>query len=152
MRSERMFLPLLIVQNKCFVDESRASGDDDQLPSLTMMYFHDGAPPGPRRRPKEEANLRNGDCSSHRFDGLGWRDCEKNLLVVDQTVEELQGSWNRYGRIRCSEVPQKSWIEPMLDDHIVAFDGDISTIVNELVAAGARTFFFFDALAKRYSK
>ena len=103
MRSERMFLPLLIVQNRRFVDESRASGDDDQLPSRTMMYLHDGAPPGPRCRPKEEANLRKGDCSSHRFDGLGWRDCEKNLLAVDQTIKELQGSWNRYRRIQFPE-------------------------------------------------
>ena len=78
------------------------------------MYLHDGASTGPRRRPKEEANLRNGDCSSHRFDGLGWRDCEKNLLVVDQTVEELEGSWKRYRRIRLPELLQKSWTEPML--------------------------------------
>ena len=96
MHSERMFLPLLIVQNRRFVDKSRASGDDDRLPTLTIMYLHDGVPTGLRRRPKEAANLRNDDCSSLRSDELGWRDCDKTLLVVEETLQELHRGWSRY--------------------------------------------------------
>ena len=96
MRLERMFLPLLIFQNRRFVDKSRASGDDDRLPTLTIMYLHDGVQMGLCRYLKEAANLQNGDCSSLRSDELGWRDCDKTLLVVEETLQELHRGWSRY--------------------------------------------------------
>ena len=46
-------------------------------------------PKGLYRRPEVVAHLRNSGCPSLRFDELGWRDCDKTSLVVEETLQGL---------------------------------------------------------------